>query len=426
MKKFWLPYSLWDIQGIELWLNEMAAKGYELKRFSRFWSIGRVEFQPSEEAKHCRYRLEPIGKGTKELRERAANYRDMGWRFVEQIGKLYAVYRCDDPEAPELYTDPESLGWAMKRLVRRQWLAAAAVLLWAFLLLGDELIQLFSAPALLAMELILDFERLAPLLLALLVVVGGTVLGTLRQTARFTGLRRRLAQGELPPVQKRTYPQLRQFLLVLFLVVFLVGYFFFFTWVNSWRERPLPESPAEWDFPHVALSEILPEGTELKIRQEEELYLISNPSTFARSQLAPEQYDTNQTALARLPNGESREVRLSLTYIKTRSPELAEWVYRGQVQEWKNEMEEYRDNWEETTPYIHDHTPAYDFLQEDVLPWPGLDQLTRFSYQYWGEDWPRACYVGRLGSQVFVLHLRGPDLETPLDLLTERLAAEAA
>ena len=75
MKKFWLPYSLWDIQGIELWLNELAAKGYELKRFSRFWSIGRVEFQPSEEAKHCRYRLEPIGKGTKELRERAANYR---------------------------------------------------------------------------------------------------------------------------------------------------------------------------------------------------------------------------------------------------------------------------------------------------------------------------------------------------------------
>ena len=199
MKKFWLPYSLWDIQGIELWLNEMAAKGYELKRFSRFWSIGRVEFQPSEEAKHCRYRLEPIGKGTKELRERAANYRELGWRFVEQIGKLYAVYRCDDPEAPELYTDPESLGWAMKKLIRRQWLAAAAVLLWAGLLLRDMLAQLFTAPAVLAMELVLDFELLAPLLLALLVVVGGTVLGVLYQTVRFTGLRRRLAQGGAAP-----------------------------------------------------------------------------------------------------------------------------------------------------------------------------------------------------------------------------------
>ena len=108
MKKFWLPYSLWDIQGIELWLNELAAKGYELKKFSKFW-YGRAEFQPSEEAKHCRYRLDPIGKDERELRERAANYRELGWRFVEQIGKLYAVYRCDDPEAPELYTRPGEL-----------------------------------------------------------------------------------------------------------------------------------------------------------------------------------------------------------------------------------------------------------------------------------------------------------------------------
>ena len=116
-------------------------------------------------------------------------------------------------------------------------------------------------------------------------------------------------------------------------------------------------------------------------------------------------------------------MRLSLTYIKTRSPELAEWVYTGKVQEWNQEMEEYRENWEENTPYIHDHTPAYDFLQEDVLSWPGLDQLTRFSYQFSDENYPRACYVGRLGSQVFVLSVRGPELETPLDLLLERMGA---
>ena len=116
---------------------------------------------------------------------------------------------------------------------------------------------------------------------------------------------------------------------------------------------------------------------------------------------------------------------MSLNYIKTRSPELAEWVYTGKVQEWKQEMEEYRENWEKNTPYIHDHTPAYDFLQEDVLSWPGLDQLTRFSYQFSDENYPRACYVGRLENQVFVLSVRGPDLETPLNLLADRLAAEA-
>ena len=41
------------------------------------------------------------------------------------------------------------------------------------------------------------------------------------------------------------------------------------------------------------------------------------------------------------------------------------------------------------------------------------------------EDYPRACYVGQLGSQVFLMAVRGPELEKPLDLLAERLAAEA-
>ena len=410
MKQF-CPYPLWDVRGIEQWLNELAAKGYELKKFSKFWS-GRAEFQASEQARYARYRLDPIGRDEEELRERAANYRELGWRFVEQIGKLYAVYRCDDPEAPELYTDPESLGWAMKRLVRRQWL--------------DLLGLLFTAPAVLPMRLILQNE-LALLYLLLAVCVASNVLPVFRRTVQFARLRRRLVQGEIPPSRRLVCSQLREPLSLLAVAVLIVVALIltFQYQLGGGNVRGLPDE-SEWDFPHVTLSEILPEGTELKIRQEEELYLISNPSTFARSWLAPEQYDTNQAALARLPNGESREVRLSLTYIKTRSPELAEWVYRGQVQEWKNEMEEYRDNWEETTPYIHDHTPAYDFLQEDVLPWPGLDQLTRFSYQFSDEDYPRACYVGQLGSQVFLMAVRGPELEKPLDLLAERLAAEAA
>ena len=424
MKQF-CPYPLWDVRGIELWLNELAAKGYELKKFSKFWS-GRAEFQTSEQARYARYRLDPIGRDEEELRERAANYRDMGWRFVEQIGKLYAVYRCTDPEAPELYTDPESLGWAMKRLLRRQWTAAVLALAWAGWLLRDLLGLLFTAPAVLPMRLILQNE-LALLYLLLAACVASNVLPVFRRTVQFARLRRRLVQGEVPPSRRLVCSQLREPLSLLAVAVLIVVTLIltFRYQLGGGNVRGLPDE-SEWDFPHVTLSEILPEGTELKIRQEEELYLISNPSTFARSQLAPEQYDTNQAALARLPSGESREVRLSLTYIKTRSPELAEWVYRGQVQEWKNEMEEYRDNWEETTPYIHDHTPAYDFLQEDVLPWPGLDQLTRFSYQFSDEDFPRACYVGQLGSQVFLMAVRGPELEKPLDLLAERLAAEAA
>ena len=128
------------------------------------------------------------------------------------------------------------------------------------------------------------------------------------------------------------------------------------------------------------------------------------------SWLAPEQYHITQSGLARLPGEISRQVQLVQDYVKTRAPVLAEWVYAGKVQEWRQQL----NAW------------VSEYGGEETISHPGLGQLTRFSYQYWGEDWPRACYVGRLGSQVFVLHLRGPDLETPLDLLTERLAAEAA
>lgn len=424
MKKFWLPYSLWDIQGIELWLNELAAKGYELKKFSKFW-YGRAEFQPSEEAKHCRYRLDPIGKDERELRERAANYRELGWRFVEQIGKLYAVYRCDDPEAPELYTDPESFGWAMKKLIRRQWLGVMVILLWACWLLRDLLGLLITAPAVLPMRLILQNE-LALLYLLLITAVVSCVLPVFRRTVQFARLRRRLVQGEVPPSRRLVCSQLREPLSLLAGAALIVAALIltFRYQLGGSNIRGLSDE-SEWDFPHVTLSEILPEGTALKIRQEEELYLYLNPSTFAHSWLAPEQYDTKQAGLARLPNGVSRDAQLSLNYIKTRSLELAEWVYTGKVQEWKQEMEEYRENWEKNTPYIHNNAQAFAFFREEDVTHSSLDQLTRFSYQYSDEDWPRACYVGRLENQVFVLSVRGPDLETPLNLLADRLAAEA-
>ena len=414
----WLPVPTYDLPGMEGWLEEMAGKGLYLERL-KSWTARFRQGEPRSR----RFRLQPccgrereflLQKPPEDLVELFASF---GWQCEGWASSSLVLFSTDDPEAPELYTDPESFGWAMKKLIRRQWLGAAMILLWAGWLLRDHLATLFTTPAVIAMDLVLDFERLAPLYLAMAVVIGGTVLRTLYRTIRFTWLRRRLAQGELPPVQKRTYPQLRQFLLTLFLVVFLVGYFFFFNWVNSWRERPLPENPAEWDFPHITLSETVPAGTELRENARQTVTLPSQPGQIVffydrayTSWSAPEQYYVTQSGLARLPGEISRQVQLVQDYTKTRAPFLAEWVYAGKVQEWRQRL----------------NALVSEYGAEETISYPGLDQLTRFSYQYWGEDWSRACYVGRLGSQVFVLHLRGPDLETPLDLLTERLAAEAA
>ena len=59
MKKFWLPYPMWDMLGIELWLNEMAAQGWALGDWPRFTFIGRVPFLPLDWVKESRYRPGP-------------------------------------------------------------------------------------------------------------------------------------------------------------------------------------------------------------------------------------------------------------------------------------------------------------------------------------------------------------------------------
>ena len=80
MKKFWLPYPMWDMLGIELWLNEMAAQGWALGDWPQFTFIGRVPFLPLDWVKESRYRLDPINQwfGEQDLCRRAASYRTSG------------------------------------------------------------------------------------------------------------------------------------------------------------------------------------------------------------------------------------------------------------------------------------------------------------------------------------------------------------
>ena len=100
--KKWLPCELYDIAGIEQWLNGMAAQGYALGEWPGFFSIGRVPFYEDPSAVHARYRLEPTIKDGLSLAERKESYRELGWSYVTEAAQIYAVFRCDDPQAPDL------------------------------------------------------------------------------------------------------------------------------------------------------------------------------------------------------------------------------------------------------------------------------------------------------------------------------------
>lgn len=424
VKKF-VPCALWDFAGLQDWLNEQALKGYALERWPKRSFIGRVYFRRDPAAARSRYCLDPIGEriGELELQDRAANYREFGWHYVGRIGKLYAIYRCDDPDAQDLYTDPESLAWAMKKQMRCAVIEMILWVLWFVVLFRQEVPLLLRWPEELLMELIFRAEILIPLygimlILALHAVSNG--IGT------FLGIRRTracLSRGEWPTPKSRRYQEFAGFLLssvsVSALVLFLV-----YLGVSGVLHSKTLSGPEDWNFPHVTLEETLPAGVNLRTYSDKE---ILHSDTFDHSLLAPEQYDVAQGGMVTLADGTEMDSRLYQESIRAASPALAQAVYRGRVTAHRHSLESYRINREENTSTLHPNLPnAYDYTQEEELTYPGLDGLTRFVYQFSDETHPNVVYIGLAGDRVFVLNCEGAvNGDTALALLVQRLGEEA-
>lgn len=113
VRKF-LPLSIYDIPGMEHWLEEQANAGL-FPVFLDAW----VTFTPTG-VPGTRFRLEPWGKtGTEPSEEQLALYRNAGWEYTLTVGHAYFLFYTADPEAPELYSDHQSRGLSLERLEKR-------------------------------------------------------------------------------------------------------------------------------------------------------------------------------------------------------------------------------------------------------------------------------------------------------------------
>ena len=121
------PISIYDVAAVETWLEDLARKGENPVCFTG----SRVDLL-LDEPWECRFRLQPLQRWKEALDpERVEAYRSMGWRLVGQLGPFW-VWRCDDPNAPELDTDPvvQSMGYGyLERKMRRHLLRLPAILL---------------------------------------------------------------------------------------------------------------------------------------------------------------------------------------------------------------------------------------------------------------------------------------------------------
>ena len=109
-----LPVSLYDIPGLEAWLEKQAGEGLFPVRLGR-WASFRTGAVPG-----TRFRVEPWGdRGTEPAPEQLELYQAQGWRYALSIGRSYFLFYAEDPEAIDLYTDCQSRGMSLERAERR-------------------------------------------------------------------------------------------------------------------------------------------------------------------------------------------------------------------------------------------------------------------------------------------------------------------
>lgn len=189
------PCPDYDVEAMESWLSDMAAKGLVLTRDGFFFGFGNFE---KTEPKTMRYRLEPSKYKSGTLseynppEEAQEIYEAMGWQYVAARGNFY-IYCTDDPEARELHTDPQVQAMNIDAARKRIRNDIIFEVVWIILMFGFYLGNGVSGtPLLLA---VLAFGTPASLLF--LVLLALTVGEMFRRFAALNRLRKRMRSGEL-------------------------------------------------------------------------------------------------------------------------------------------------------------------------------------------------------------------------------------
>ena len=306
-----IPVDFVDVDRFEGWAEDMARRGLYLHHLTPFLFAA---FQRGEPAP-VRYRLEP--RGSFWSRESQNYCRSLGWEFVFHVGRWFDLYRNDDPEAPELHTDPVVHSYALDRISRSlRILTAVLVLCFVGELAALLLPYLLSdAPVLLLLNAS-GISTLSMLVLFLLLGVEFRSLGS------FFRLRRRLREGIVPGRQSWRSSARWYFGLLLFDLVLLAALI----------ASPLVMRSVEWEdeiavaerpFPILELQELEGDPALEAVPSPITLEIFGYDShNYVRrnwSLLAPGQYEVEQ----RLTDGRDYEPSLTMEWYRLSLPCLA-------------------------------------------------------------------------------------------------------
>lgn len=127
-----LPVSIYDLSGLEGWLEEQAKAGL-FPVFMNGWATFTPTALPG-----TRFRLEPReGEGGSPGPEKLEKCREAGWDFALTVGSLYCLFYTTRPGASELCFDDRGRREYMARIERRS--RRSRLIGWAVFLLTAAL-----------------------------------------------------------------------------------------------------------------------------------------------------------------------------------------------------------------------------------------------------------------------------------------------
>ena len=306
-----IPVDFVDVDRFEGWAEDMARRGLYLHHLTPFLFAA---FQRGEPAP-VRYRLEP--RGSFWSRESQNYCRSLGWEFVFHVGRWFDLYRNDDPEAPELHTDPVVHSYALDRISRSLRILTAVLVL---CFVGELAVLLL--PYLLSetpVLLLLDVSVIATLSILVLLLL---LWVEFRSLGSFFRLRRRLREGIVPGRQSWRSSARWYFGLLLFDLVLLAALI----------ATPLVMRSVEWEGELATAERPFPILELRELEGDPALEAVPSPITleifgydshnYVRrnwSLLAPGQYEVDQ----RLTGSGDYEPRLDMLWYRLSLPCLA-------------------------------------------------------------------------------------------------------
>lgn len=307
-----IPCADYDIEGLQSYFEEMAAKGLHLKKdgiFAYFASFERGEPREARYRMDVKEKRSPImdGDNGRPTDEQIELCGELGWEYVDSID-VFHIFRTYDAAAPELNTDAALQSIAARRIVRSQ---IESVLVLCFWLLIYPVLKLDG------LLLPTMFTVGTDVMLLAFIIDIWWIAGSIARLIYLSRIKKRLEAGE--SIVRRVKRSSARYIAprIAFAVLATVTVCLFITrWSEADKGRiPLEEYAGE--LPFATIADIVPG------KYERMGFPVTDGIQTRSDILAPVVIDFREYAAVTVTGGKAFSGGLLIDYYETVSPRLA-------------------------------------------------------------------------------------------------------